>query len=173
MIENEHLCILIYPQGQWKEKDYERFGDKTLENFLGASEHANCKVCMTCPICRANWELFDPENPGEYVQLCEYCEVLLPLFKKYQKNDALILFSHSKLKCDSLRQFTEHTLENKKIKKFYVLELSIWEKRKPKPQELVQLISHQRLKCSEFLILLETNKFEYMVMYEVYKDSYY
>ncbi len=174
MIDYEHLCILIYAQDQWKEKDFERLSEETLTNFLEKAEHADCDVCLTCAVCRANWELFDPENPGEYVQLCEYCEALISYFKEYQKSgDNVLLFSHSKMKLEVLQNFVEYTLKDKKIKKIFVFQHVDWNKKKPKPDVFIEKISHKEIKNSEFISLLKEEKFENTILYEIHKDNYY
>ena len=175
MLENEHTCILIIAQNQWKEKDFERFGDGSLSDMLGELEHDDCDICLTCPICRSFWELFDPENLGEYNQLCEYCEVFLPLFKEEQKGDSVLLFSHKNLLPDSLKKFTEFTLENERIKKIFILQHQDWKKRGqlPSPKELLKKVKHQELKKSEFFSIIDEDKFEFLVMYEIFKDKYY
>ena len=105
MIEFQHLCILLIAQNQWKEKDYEKFNDETITKVHSSAAHAKCGVCMTCPICRSTWALFDPENPGKYVPECEYCDVLLPYFEQYRSGDNLLLFSHEKMQVDVLKKF--------------------------------------------------------------------
>ncbi len=173
VIYSTHLCILIYAQNNWKDKDYEQFSDMTLVDYLGKTEHSDCEVCLTCPVCRADWELFDPENPGEYVQFCEYCEVLLPLLKEHLTGDGFILFSHRLVKLDALKQFIDFTLSNKKIKKVFVIQQYDPNRKPAKATKMLGQIKHQELKQSEFLTLIEAEKFEYNNLYEVFKDKYY
>ena len=175
MLENQHFCILIIAQNQWKEKDFKQFGEGTLSDFLGNLEHSDCDICMTCPICRSFWELFDPENPGEYNLLCEYCEAFLEFFEKERIGDNVLLFTHTKIKSDALKKFAEYILENNKIKKIYILEHEDWSKRGrlPKPQKVIEQIKHQEVKQSEFISLIDENRYETLVMYEIFKDKYY
>ena len=173
VIYSRHLCVLIYAQDDWREKDYRNIGDSTLADYLGSTEHSDCEVCLSCPVCRAEWELFDPENPGEYVQFCEYCEVLLSFMKEQLTNDGLLLFSHDLLKLDALKQFVEYSLKDKKIKKIFILEQDEIERKKTKPNKLLDKIKHQEIKYSEFIALIDSNKFEYNVLYEIFKDKYY
>lgn len=175
MLENEHVCILIIAQDQWHEKDFKRFGNGSLSDFLGQTEHADCDICLTCPVCRSEWEFYDPENLGKYNYLCEYCEIFLPLLKEKQIGDYVLLFSHKIVKPDALKKFTEFTLENKKIKKIYILQHQDWRKRGrlPKPKELLEQITEQEIKQSEFIALLDAEKVEFSVMYEIFKDKYY
>ena len=79
------------------------------------------------------------------------------------------------MKPDALKKFTEFTLENKKIKKIYILQHQDWRKRGrlPKPKELLEQITEQEIKQSEFIALLDAEKVEFSVMYEIFKDKYY
>ncbi|NHJ85583.1 MAG: hypothetical protein FK734_08985 [Asgard group archaeon] len=174
VIYSQHFCVLIYAQNDWKEKDYESITEKTFTDFMSGTAHADCDVCLTCPVCRANWELFNPENPGEYIQFCEFCEVLLPLMKDKLTSDGMILFSHSLLNLDALKQFVEYSLKSKKIKKIFVLEQDDYvNKKRTKPNKLSEQIKQQEISCSKFVELITSKTFEYNVLYEIFKDKYY
>ena len=175
--EYEHLCILIFAQNTWKEKDFIKLEEKTVVNYLENTPQGDCDVCLTCDICRGTWELFDPENPGKYNPLCNYCEVLLPFFKKFQSGENVLLFSHQTIDSNGLRSFTETNLSNEKVKKIYILQLHEWREKRYekylKAEELIDSLSHVKITHSDFLSLLDEDKFEYRVLYEISKDSYY
>ena len=117
--------------------------------------------------------MFDPENPGEYVQFCEYCEVLLSLLKEQLTNDGILLFSHDLMKLDKLKQFVEYSLNNRKIKKIFILQQDEIGKKKTKAKKLLEKIANQKITNSNLKELIDTNKFEYNVLYEIFKDKYY
>ena len=173
VVYSRHFCVIVYAQDNWKDKDYQKFSDLTLADYLGRAEHSDCEICLTCPVCRANWELFDPENPGKYIQICEYCNALFPIFKKHLTGDGFILFSHELLKLEELKQFTEFSLNNNKIKKIFILEQDDPKRKPSKTQDMIAQINHQELKISEFLILIDNGDFEYNTIYEIFKDRYY
>ena len=173
--EWEHLCVLIFAQNTWKGKDYKKLEAKAVSEFIGNAGHEDCDLCLTCPICRATWELFDPKNLGEFNFICKYCEVLIPFFESYQTGDNVLLFSHQNLNIEGLRSFIELNLTNDKVKKIFILQLQEWEKKvkMPKAEDLIGLIIHKKLKRSEFIALLDSEEFEYRVLYDVFKDAYY
>ena len=43
----------------------------------------------------------------------------------------------------------------------------------PKVEELLDLIERRKIKRSEFITLLDSEEFEFRVLYEISKDSYY
>lgn len=85
----------------------------------------------------------------------------------------MILFSHQLMNdLDQLQTLTQTLLSNEKIKKIYVLEIEWVKISKPIPS-IINELSQIRLKKSEFLELLKKNRFEYRVIYEIFKDNYY
>ncbi len=174
VIYSQHTCIIIFAQNDWKDKDYDSINVKILTGLFSGADHSDCEVCLSCPVCRAEWELFDPENSGEYVQICEYCEVLLPLMKDQLTSDGLILFSHTLLKLDVLKQFVDYSLKSKKIKKIFILEQDDYvNKKSTKPNKLLEQIKQQTINCSEFIELINSSNFQYNILYEVFKVKYY
>ncbi|NVM31200.1 MAG: hypothetical protein HWN65_20345 [Candidatus Helarchaeota archaeon] len=183
---SEHFCLLIVPQDQWKKRDKEKISQRTFVEYISASKHTECHICMTCLICRGLWDLFDPENPGEYTPLCTACKKLLKVFKRLRgKGEAVLLFAHTDLEAEELKKFTDYILELDKVKKFYMLQLKYFrvhprnfeiglklENASIHPKDFVK-IEHKKLKKSNFIDLLNENKIDYKVLYEVSKDKYY
>ncbi len=126
----------------------------------------------TCPICNALVKLFDPQNPGQYVDFCDLCKALYNKLENIKgQNEALILFSHQLIPdMNQLHALTQSLLSSEKIKKIYILEVEYEKISKPIPS-ILDAIIHKRLKKSEFYELLEANKFEYRVIFEVFKDK--
>ena len=119
-------------------------------------------------------KLFDPMNPGEYVDFCDLGKALYEKFESIKgPNEGMILFSHQLMNdLDQLQTLTQTLLSNDKIKKIYVLEVEWVKISKPIPSVINEL-TQKRLKKSEFLELLKQNRFEYRAIYEIYKDKYY
>ena len=173
-ITHDHFCLLIFGQGLWKESFTTKISKETKSSFFHLSGYSKNSLSCTCPICNALVKLFDPRNPGDYVDFCNLCE---ELFKKFEdvkgQNEGMLLFSHQ-LMYDliQLQNLTQNLLSNDKIKKIYILEVE-WVKISKSIHEIIEGITKRRLKKSDFFQLIKENNFEYSVIYEIFKDKYY
>ena len=173
-ITHDHFCLLIFGQGLWKDSFTMKISKETKSSFFHLSGYSKDSLFCTCPICNALVKLFDPQNPGDYVDFCDLCKAL---YKKLEDikgdNLGMILFSHQLMHdLNQLQRLTQRLLSNEKIKKKYILEVEWVKISKPIPS-VIDAIMHKRLKKSEFFELLKGNKFEYRVIYEIFKDKYY
>ena len=173
-ITNDHFCLLIFGQGFWKESFTKKISKETKSNFFHLSGYSKDSLFCTCPICNALIKLFDPHNPGDYVDFCDLCKALLTEFEDIKgQNEGVILFSHQLMReMSQFQNLTQSLLSNEKIKKIYLLEVEYEKISKPIPS-IIEALNHKRIKKSEFLELLNENKFEYRVVYEIFKDRYY
>lgn len=173
-ITHDHFCLLIFGQGIWKDSFTKKISKDTKTNFFHLSGYSKDSLFCTCPICNALVYLFDPQNPGDYIDFCDLCKALYKKFEEIKgQNEGVILFSHQLMReTDQLKDLAQSLLSNEKIKKIYILEVE-WVKISKSISLLIKNISHERLKKSEFFEILKTNKFEYRVIYEIFKDKYY
>lgn len=173
-ITHDHFCLLIFGQGLWKDSFTMKISKETKSSFFHLSGYSKDSLFCTCPICNALVKLFDPLNPGDYIDFCDLCKAL---YKKLEdikgENKGMIVFSHQLMRdLNQLQRLTQSLLSNEKIKKIYILEVEWVKISKPIPS-VIDAIMHKRLKKSEFFELLKGNKFEYRVIYEIFKDKYY
>ena len=171
---HDHFCLLIFGQGFWKENFTQKISKETKTSFFHLSGYSKDSLFCKCPICNALIKLFDPMNPGDYVDFCDLGKALYKEFETIKgTNEGMILFSHQLMyELDQLQILTQNLLSNEKIKKIYILQVKWVKISKPIPSVIDEL-SHKRLKKSEFLHLLKENRFEYSVIYEIFKDKYY
>jgi hypothetical protein len=73
---------------------------------------------------------------------------------------------------NQIENLTQYLLYKEEIKKIYILEVEHVKTSKP-ISSIVEDILHKRLKKSEFYNLLKKHKFEYRILYEIFKDKYY
>ncbi len=170
----DHFCLLIFGQGLWKESFTKKISKETKYSFFHLSGYSVDGLFCTCPICNALVKLFDPMNPGEYIDVCDLCKAVYNKFEKIKgRNEGMIFFSHNIIYEKYLLQnLTQSLLTDERIKKIYILEIEYVKVSKPIPS-IIEEITSKRLKNSEFSELLNQNKFEYKVIYEIFKDKYY
>jgi hypothetical protein len=146
---------------------------KSLEEYVLVSRHLSCNLCLSCPVCRGLWDLFDPNSPGEYVGLCKVCGDLVQLFKeRLGKIQGFLLFAHTDLSKEELEKLTRFLLDEKRIKKVYILQLARLKIGSRATSQIGQ-IEHIQVKESAFRELLEDEEFRYELLYEIQKDRYH
>ena len=165
---------MIFGQGLWKESFTKKISKEAKSHFFHLSGYTKDSLFCTCPICNALVKLFDPQNPGDYVDFCDLCKALHNKFKEVKgQNEGIILFSHQLMReMNQLQILIQSLLSSENIKKIYILEVEYEKISKPIPS-IIDTIVHKRLKKSKFFELLNANKFEYRVVYEIFKDRYY
>lgn len=173
-ITHDNFCLLIFGQGLWKDSFTKKISKETKTNFFHLSGYSKDSLFCTCPICNALVKLFDPLNPGDYIDFCDLCKALYKKFEDIKgQNEGVVLFSHQLMReMNQLQSLIQSLLSNEKIKKIYILEVERVKISKPIPS-IIDAITHKRLKKSEFFELLKGNKFEYRIIYEIFKDKYY
>jgi len=173
-ITHDHFCLLLFGQGLWKDSFTRKISKETKTNFFHLSGYSKDSLFCTCPICNALVKLFDPLNPGDYVDFCDLCKALYNKFEGIKgQNEGIILFSHQLMNdMNQIQNLTQNLLAIEKIKKIYILEVE-WVKISKLVPSIIEDIKHIRLKKSEFFELLKENKFEYRIIYEIFKDRYY
>jgi hypothetical protein len=117
---NDHFCIAIFPQGQWKEATGIKLVSNVKESFLRAGGHLDCKVCCTCSICRSFEEMFDPRAPGKHDVVCDICNDLYALLRsRLGRSEGIILFSHY---TPVTHDVVDALFKEKNVKKVFVLQ---------------------------------------------------
>lgn len=127
---------------------------------------------------RLSWDetaklpLFDPKELGESEKECPLCSAIFNIFKeKIGSNDGSILFSHTVPDVTGFKTFTTPLFNDPRIKKLYYFELGPEtyvignEKYIPQLQERKNL----RLSKADFFELLNKNKFQLNMLYEIHK----
>jgi hypothetical protein len=173
-INSMHFCVAMAAQDGWSPYDTEKVRKLALSTFDSHADHSDCGTCKGCPICRALWELFDPERPGEYDVLCEACSELIPIINKARgSGDGLTLFSHTSAHEDTIAAITSSLLASPKIKKVLILQLDADIRIGPKGPQIAMLLKQESIKSSEFLKLVKARRLKCDTLYEIFKDSYY
>ena len=173
MRHSQHFCLLIHAQDHWDEKHKQKLLMEAIQEHSNLHGHSNCNTCMTCPICRSTWVLFDPMNPEEYVEVCEACEEIYKIFnKKRGKNSGIILFSHDNLKPEQIIPLVDIFLTKKIVKKLSIIQLE-YQRHKEKTIETIKALKTKKVKKVEFKDILESGGFQFNIDYEVSKDLYF
>ncbi len=169
---HDHFCLLIFGQGVWKEEFTKKISTESKSNFFHLSGYSKDNLSCTCPICNSLVKLYDPSNPGEYVEICDLCKALYNKFKEIQgQNEGILLFSHQLMRLNQLQSFARNLVSDEHIKKIFVLQIA-WKKNSKPAPAIIEALSHEKLKKSEFLEL-EEDQYKYHVIYEISKDKYY
>lgn len=79
-ITYDHFCLLIFGQEFWKENFTQKISKETKTSFFHLSGYSKDSLFCTCPICNSLVKLFDPMNPGDYV---DFCDLGKALYKKF------------------------------------------------------------------------------------------
>ncbi len=171
--QTEHFCLLVHAQDHWELKDENQILKEIIKEYALLNNHSNCEICMTCPVCQALWNLFDPINPGDYNTVCQACKEIYTIFKeKRGKKSGLILFSHDNLPHDKLKDLVEVLLNKKRIKKISMLQLE-FQKIVNRTFNIINQLETRKVCKSDFINLLDRKKYELNVNYEISKEFYY
>ena len=165
----EHLCILIFAQGTWKESD---------------------KISILNPL-RKERKLYPDDPYPFFLKLthqeeepsygdCSLDPLIYQILKQIQgKSDGILFLGHHYLVFPDdifgLKKFTDLVLSHKKVKKFYLLYLdSLGEIKRTIISKfdfstLKNMLSFEKCTQPAFLELLDNNEFQERVIYEVSK----
>ncbi len=166
----EHLCILIFAQGTWKESD---------------------RLSVLEPL-RKERRMF-PDDPYPFILKlihrkkeptysdCSLDPLIYQILKKIQGNtDGILFLGHHYLIFPDdilgMKKFTDLVLNHNKVKKFYLLYLDSLKRTNLTKFDLVTLknmLSFEKHTRSAFIGLLDNNKFKERVIYEVTKEQYF
>jgi len=163
----EHFCVLIFAQGKWNEKDRESvinpIQEKRKEN-LDYPYPFFTKLTLR-------------RDPPHFAK-CELCENLHSLFEELKgSNDAILYQGHHYLifedDKEDMKELVNIILSNEKVKKFYLVyikgfsELKTTKIRAMDLNELKVLLPIKKVNKTDFIDILEENKFEKRIVYEV------
>lgn len=169
----EHLSILIYAQGTWKESD---------------------RLSVLDPL-RKERKLY-PDDPYPFILKltlrtkepnysdCNLDPLIYQIMKQIQGNtDGILYLGHHYLTLPDdilgMKKFTDIVMGHKKVKKFYLLYIdSLGEIKRTIISKfdfaaLKNMVSFEKYTRSAFLELLDNNEFKERVIYEVTREKYY
>jgi hypothetical protein len=172
MFDDGHFCLMIFAQGPWKPKYKEKLREEVQSSFLASlaarskEEQHRLDFAETARIL-----LFDLEGLGKSQRECQICSRIHSLFKEILgRNEGLILFSHTVPDVQGFKKFVAPLLEDPRIKKIYYYELGpetfVIDQTKYLP--ILKDRTDRRLSKAEFFKLLDANKFQLNVLYEIY-----
>jgi hypothetical protein len=172
MFDDGHFCLMIFAQGPWKPKYKEKLRQEVQSSFLASlvarskEEEHRLGFAETARI-----PLFDPEELGKSQRECQICSRINALFKEtLGRNEGLILFSHTVPDVQGFKTFVKPLFKDPRIKKMYYYELGpetvVIDQTKYLP--LLKERTDRRLSKDEFFKLLDANKFQLNVLYEIY-----
>ena len=165
----EHFCVLIFAQGKWDEKDRE-----SIINPIQKKRKEN--LDYPYPFFT---KLTLRRDPPHFAK-CELCENLHSLFEELKgPNDAILYQGHHYLifedDKEDMKELVNNILSNEKVKKFYLVyikgfsELKTTKIRAMDLNELKVLLPFKKVNKTDFIGILEENKFEKRIIYEVSK----
>ncbi|MFX1475457.1 MAG: hypothetical protein ACFFCO_08280 [Promethearchaeota archaeon] len=173
MFDYGHFCLLIFAQGPWKPKYKEKLAREVQARFLRSlvartpDEERHLSFAET-----AKMPLFDPEELGQSQPECTFFSKIYEFLKeKLGNNVGLFLFSHSVPDVIGFKTVITPLFEERRIKKVYYYELGPETFVDDQTRYLPMLKERrdERLPLSAFLQLLDADKFQCNVVYEIHR----
>jgi hypothetical protein len=156
-----HYGVLLFAQGTWNDKDRKKVHEMLSSHPKSQSDELY---------------LFQ----GAYPSNCKICNQIYELFSEILgKNDGMMFYTHDIwLEISGMKLLTELVFKSEEVKKFYIfqggpIERSAMSKGKFIRMKLIEeIILKERLKPQkvtkkEFLEILDTDRFEEEILYEV------
>ena len=165
MYDEGHFCLGIQVQGVLKEHFKNSLIKKVSDDFLLLLEPRSKEEEIHMGWIEV-WKspLFNPATNTK----CNACLTLNKVFlEKLGKNDGVILFSNNVPDTLGFKEFFPKLFNDKRIKKLYYFELP--------PinigyEVIVDEITNQKVKLSEFFKIIDNEKFETHKLYEISQD---
>lgn len=155
-ISYHHYGILVFAQGAWSEKDKESLLAKVREEKRQGKLPNLYKV--------------------NFPTSCDRCTQIHNIFEEIRRqNDAIEYISHDLwLEIPEIKKFTEIMFDDDKLKKLYIVQGGPVKRTEVgKKIDLRARFSPKKNTKTEFLKILNDEKFEEEVLYEVIRDKYY
>ena len=173
MFDYGHFCLLVFAQGPWKPNFKEQLAKTVQARFLASLEARSPEEEQ-----RLAWNetekipLFDPKELGKSHRECGFCSAIYEFLKeKLGQTDGLFLFSHTVTDVTGFKTVITPLLEDPRIKKVYYYELGpetfVVDQTRYLP--ILKDRRDERISLSQFLQLLDANKFQTNVIYEIHK----
>ena len=165
----EHLCVLIFGQGQWSDADRQSISQSIIDETRNYSAD---RYPFFMKLTRRN----EPFNPGA-------CDICVPTYDLIQElkgqADGIIYLGHHYLIPDDdledMAKFVKLVLENDNVKKMYMLYLDGFgdiKRTQLAKWDLETLKAHIETKTinkSDFLVAISEGRFDNQVLYEIVK----
>jgi len=165
----DHFCVLIFAQGKWNDKDREEVNNpirkKRKENIVDPYPFFT-KLTLR-------------RDPPQFA-MCELCENLYTFFEELKgPNDAILYQGHHYLifedDKEDMKELVSIILSNEKVKIFFLVYIKGFSELKTTKilamdlNELKALLTLKKVSKTDFIDILEENKFEKRIVYEVSK----
>lgn len=165
----EHFCLIIFAQGKWNEKDRQGIR-KHLRN--------SNSVKKDTPYPLYNKLVYRDEMP-KYAD-CKLCEPIYELLMELKgSNDGIIFQGHHYLipedDMEDLKDLAELILSIANVKKFYLLYLDSFKEIKKTViptmtlNDLKEKLTTRKCEIEEFKMMIDTNKYQSRIIYEILK----
>ncbi|KKK63404.1 hypothetical protein LCGC14_2994640 [marine sediment metagenome] len=158
-----HFCFLIFAQGKWQEKYKVKLITEIKKDFL---RYAYWDPMYDIPV-----KLFNPLVKDEDYDVCDLCLELITRFKyKLGFNEGLIRFSHKLIRLKDIERLFIKILTDPQVKKVYflLLDQNSYIKALNVPK-IIKNIKEQQINANKFFSLLEEEKIDYSLIYEIIK----
>ncbi len=163
-----HYGVLVFAQGKWREQDYleisKKLHDESVKNNID------------------DLPLYE-SNPSDYCKICDQIYHLLT--ELLGDNDGLKYSAHQlMIENNGMKILVETCFNLDKIKKIFIFQGGKIERKDynitkfgspalKNPINLKERLKNMKISKTEFLNLLQEEKFEEDVLYEIIRDTYY
>ncbi len=165
----EHLCVIIFAQGKWNEKDRASIRQPLIEKHNMHSDNP--------------YPLFTKLTYREESPSYSDCNLCGPIYEMFQEilgtSDNLIYQGHHYIipedDKEDMKELPKTILENPKVKKFYLLYLDSFGEvdrnviERWTLNDLKEQITVKQCNASEFEKLIDENNFKSRILYEITK----
>ncbi|MHA2276868.1 MAG: hypothetical protein ACXAC2_13930 [Candidatus Kariarchaeaceae archaeon] len=165
----EHLCVVIFAQGTWNERDREYILKPIREKHNEKRDDP--------------YHFYQKLTRRDVVPLYSDCQLCRPIYELFEEikcqTDAFLFQGHHYLiledDVEDLKDFVKETIDNDKVKKIYLLYLDSLKEIKRtiinsmKLPDFKELITQKQVNISEFINILSEGNFNNRTVYEIIK----
>jgi len=164
MFEPGHFNILLLPQGVWKDSFKQKL-TRELSNLFSIIITPKTRE----EAAKIDWNEYEiaPLAIPTPRETCTICKKITTLFLEIKGiNDGLYLVSHSVPDIEGFKSFFAGLFQNNRIKKYYYLELLVWDEKDFLKNESLE---HLKVKSYEIFDIVDKEEFRQGVVYEITK----
>ncbi len=166
----EHFCVLIFAQGTWKEADKESVRNLIIEKLKAKSDIAY----------NVYYKLTYRDQIPIYAD-CHLCQPIYKMFEEFKgNNDGILYQGHHYLipedDFEEMKSLANLIISDSKVKKFFLLYLDNFREIKRtilndmNLEELKEKLKFKKCTITDFISIVDNNKFENRTVYEISKD---